>query len=52
MNHVTIYRSKCLGIVTLEVLPTSCFCHNSAEKSANLPIPKMKLQRIDTGFPV
>ena len=27
MNHVTIYRAKCLGRVTLEVLPRSYFCY-------------------------
>ena len=32
MNRVTIYRVKCLDIMTLKVLPTSCSCYNSGEK--------------------
>ena len=33
LNLVTIYRRKCLGIVTLKVLPTSFFRYNSVEKN-------------------
>ena len=36
INRVTIYRAKCFGIVTLKVLPTSCFRYNSEEKSAKI----------------
>ena len=36
------YRAKCLGIVTLRVLPTTCFPYNSEEISSKFPIPKMK----------
>ena len=37
INHVTIYRRKCIDIVTLNVLPTSCFRHNVEEKSTKTP---------------
>ena len=39
-------------IVTLKVLPTSCFRYNSEEESTKLPNPKMKLNKIDTSFSV
>ena len=42
-----IYRAKCLGIVTLNALPTNGFCCNSEEISSKSPIPKMKLKQID-----
>ena len=32
MKRVTICRAKCLDIVTLKVLPTSCFCYNPEDK--------------------
>ena len=47
-----ICRAKCLGIVTLKVLPTSCSRYNSEEKSPKFPISKMKLSRINMSFPV
>ena len=37
------YRAKCLGIVTLRVLSTTCFRYNSEEISSKFPILKMKL---------
>ena len=52
INHVTISRGKCLGIVTLKILRTSCFRYNPEKKSAKLPIPKMKFNRIDATFSV
>ena len=52
MNHVTICRAKCLDIVTLKLLPTSCFRYNSEEKSTKFLNPKMKLNKIDIHFPV
>ena len=50
INCVTIYRGKCLGIVTSKILRTNCFRCNSEKKSAKFPIPKMKLNRIDATF--
>ena len=47
-----IYRAKCLGIVTLKSLPTTCFHYNSEELSSKFLIPKMKLNRVDMNFPV
>ena len=47
INRNTIYRAKCLGIVTLKVLPTSCSHYNSEEKTLKFPISKMKLNRIN-----
>ena len=47
INRFTIFRTKCLGIVTLRVLPTTCFRYNSEETSSKFPIPKMKLNRIE-----
>ena len=47
MNHVTICRAKCLAIVTLNVLPTSCSCYDSEEKSQKFPISKLKINRIN-----
>ena len=32
MKRITICRAKCLDIVTLKVLPTSCFCYNPEDK--------------------
>ena len=52
MNRVTICRAKCLGIVTLKVLPTICSRYDSEEKSAKFPIPKMTLNKINVSFPV
>ena len=52
MNRVTIYRTKCLGIVTLKVLPKSCSHYNSEKKSPKFSIPKLKLNRITASFPV
>ena len=43
-----IYRTKCIGIGTLKVLPTNCFRYNSKEKSTKFPNPKMKLNKINT----
>ena len=40
MNRVTIYRAKCLGILTLKALPKSCFCYNSEEKNHKFLDPK------------
>ena len=34
----------------LKVLPTSFFCYNSEKESIKFPIPKMKLNRINTSF--
>ena len=52
MHQVRICRVKYLGMVTLKVLPTSCSRYNSQEKSKKFPNPKMKLNKIDTRFPV
>ena len=46
-NRVTIYKAKCLGMVTLRVLPTTCFRYSSEEKSSKFPIPSVKLNWID-----
>ena len=48
---VTIYRVKCLGILSLKVLPTTCFCYNLDQKCIKSTIPRMKLNRINTSFP-
>ena len=52
INHIKIYRRKCIDIVTLKVLPTSCFHYNSVKKSTKFPNPKMKLSKIGMSFPV
>ena len=52
MNRVTICRPNGLDIVTLKIFPASCFHYNSEEKSKKFPNPKMKLNKIDTSFPV
>ena len=44
--------AKYLGIMTSEVLPTSSFRYKAKEKSKKLSVPKMKLSRINTRFPV
>ena len=36
VNYVTIYRTQCLRIVSLNVLPTSCFHNNSQEKKQKI----------------
>ena len=38
-------------MVTLNVLPTTCFGYNSDKISSKFLIPKMKLNRIDMSFP-
>ena len=43
INRITIYRAKCLGIVTLKVLPKTYFRYNSEEKGTKLPIRRIKL---------
>ena len=50
MNRVTICRAKCLDIVALKLLPTSCFRYNAEEKSTKFRNLKMKLNKIDTSF--
>ena len=40
-----IYRVKCLGIVTLKVLPTICFCYNWEKESTKFQIPRIKLNK-------
>ena len=52
INRATICRAKYLDIATLNALPTSHFRYNSEEKSAKFLNPKMKLNKIDTSFPV
>ena len=52
MNRVAICRAKCIDIVTLKVLQTSCFRFNSEEKGTKFPNPEMKLNKIDTSCPV
>ena len=47
INCVTIYTEKCLGIVTLKALLTTCFRYNSEKLSSKFLIPKMKLSRIE-----
>ena len=37
------YRAKCVGIVTLNVLLTTCFRYNSEEITSKFLILKMKL---------
>ena len=37
MNRVTIYKTKCIDIVTLQILPISCFRYNSEEKKHKNP---------------
>ena len=46
MIRVTIWRTKCLGIVTSKVLLTSCSRCNSDGKSPKFLIPKAKLPRL------
>ena len=41
-----IYKVIYLIIVTLKVLPTSCFCYNSKENCTKFPIPRMKPNRV------
>ena len=36
VNYVTIYRTQCLWIVSLNVLPTSCFHNNWQEKKQKI----------------
>ena len=52
MSRVKIFRAKCLGIVTLKVLPTSCSRYNSENKSSKFLFQKVKLNRINTSVPV
>ena len=52
MDRVTIFTTKCIDMMTLKVLLTSCFCYNSEEKRTKFPNAKMKLNKIDTSFPV
>ena len=33
--RATIYKPKCYGIITLKILPRSCFSFNSEEKNTN-----------------
>ena len=47
MNRVTIY-----SIMTLKVLPATCFRYNSEEISSKFPTTKIKLNTIDMNFPV
>ena len=47
-----IYGAKCLEMVTLKVLPTTCFSYNSEKISSKYLIPKMKLNKIDMSFPM
>ena len=52
MNRVTIYRAKYIDIMTLKVLPTSCFRYISEDKTTKFPNPKKKLNKIDTSLSV
>ena len=52
INRVTISRVKCLDIVYLKVLPTTCLCYDSPEIKSKFLIPKMKLNRINMSFPM
>ena len=52
IKPVTIYGAKCLGKVTLIVLPTISFRYNPEEKSKKVPILKMKPNRINASFSV
>ena len=52
INRVTISRVKCLDIVYLKVLPTTCLCYDSEEIKSKFLIPKMKLNRINMSFPM
>ena len=52
INRVTFYRTKCLGMMALKLLPTSFFCYNSEGKSTEFSIPKIKLSRTDRAFSV
>ena len=52
VNCVTIYRTKCTDIASLNILATSFFHYNSEEKSLKFPNPKMKLSKIDMSLPV
>ena len=49
---MSVYRAKYLGIVTLKVLPTTCFSYNSGEIRSKFLIPQIKLDRIAMSFPV
>ena len=46
IKWVTIHRVRCLGIVTLNVFPTSC----SEKKGTKFAIPKMKLNKSKTSL--
>ena len=43
---------KCLGLVTLKILPTNCFRCNSKRNNKKLAILKVKLNKINTNFPL
>ena len=51
-SSVTIYRAKCLGMVTLTFLPLNCFRYNSEKQSTKFPITKMNLNIINVKIPV
>ena len=57
MNHVTICIAKCLGVVTLKVLPKSSSrytqgCYNTEDKSLKFPTLNITLHRINASLPV
>ena len=47
-----IYRAKSIDIMTSIVSSTSCFRHNSEEKSTKFSISKIKLNKTDRSFSV
>ena len=50
INRVTIYKAKCLGIVTLKVFTTTCFSYNLVETSTKFSILKMKIRSLISSF--
>ena len=52
MKRVTICRAKCPDVVTLKVLPTSCFHYSSEEKSTKFLNAKNNVNKIDMGSSV
>ena len=52
IKRITICRGKSFGIVTLKILPKTCFRYNSEEKGTKLLIWRVKLKWINTSFTV
>ena len=50
--RVTIYRAKFIGIVSSKFLPRSWFRYNPRVIKYEIPLPIIKLNRVNTNFPV